>query len=107
AIGGAEAPAAPPTKPVESVEKRQPEKPKPAPSRPAPEPPRAAPLHEAVRTEASQFYAGPSVRRLARELGVDLGKVKPGGPRGRILKEDLRSYVRDLIERGGGGGAIP
>lgn len=107
AIGGAEAPAEAPAKPAEKAQKPQPETPKPEPSAPVQEPRRATPLSQAARTEASKFYAGPAVRKLARELGVDLGKVKPAGPRGRILKEDLRSYVRELIQRGGTGSAIP
>jgi pyruvate dehydrogenase E2 component (dihydrolipoamide acetyltransferase) len=39
-------------------------------------------------------HAGPGVRRLARELGVDLGAVRGGGPKGRITKEDLLAFVR-------------
>jgi pyruvate dehydrogenase E2 component (dihydrolipoamide acetyltransferase) len=39
-------------------------------------------------------HAGPSVRRLARELGVDLSSVSGSGPKGRILKDDLLSVVR-------------
>jgi pyruvate dehydrogenase E2 component (dihydrolipoamide acetyltransferase) len=39
-------------------------------------------------------YAGPAVRRLARELGVRLEAVPPTGPRGRIVKEDVKSFVK-------------
>jgi len=39
-------------------------------------------------------HAGPGVRRLARELGVDLGAVSGTGPKGRITKEDLLGFVR-------------
>ena len=39
-------------------------------------------------------YAGPGVRKLARELGVDLGKVKGSGDNGRILKEDVESSAK-------------
>jgi pyruvate dehydrogenase E2 component (dihydrolipoamide acetyltransferase) len=39
-------------------------------------------------------YAGPGVRKLAREMGVDLGKVKGSGDKGRILKEDVESYAK-------------
>ena len=44
-------------------------------------------------------YAGPAVRKLARELGVDLGKVKGSGNHGRILREDVEAF--------GKGGAAP
>jgi pyruvate dehydrogenase E2 component (dihydrolipoamide acetyltransferase) len=39
-------------------------------------------------------YAGPGVRRLARELGVDLGRVKGSGSKGRILKEDVEAAAK-------------
>jgi pyruvate dehydrogenase E2 component (dihydrolipoamide acetyltransferase) len=39
-------------------------------------------------------YAGPGVRKLARELGVDLGKVKGTGNKGRILKEDVEAFAK-------------
>jgi pyruvate dehydrogenase E2 component (dihydrolipoamide acetyltransferase) len=39
-------------------------------------------------------YAGPGVRRLARERGVDLGRVKGSGPKGRILKEDVEAAAK-------------
>jgi pyruvate dehydrogenase E2 component (dihydrolipoamide acetyltransferase) len=44
-----------------------------------------------------QPAASPSVRRFARELGVDLFAVKGGGPRGRILKEDLQGFVKTVM----------
>lgn len=40
-------------------------------------------------------YAGPAVRVLARELGLDLAEVTPSGPHGRIIREDLLAFVRD------------
>jgi pyruvate dehydrogenase E2 component (dihydrolipoamide acetyltransferase) len=51
-------------------------------------------------------HAGPSVRRLARELGVDLALVPPSGPKRRILAEDVRGYVKALIEQRGSA-AVP
>jgi pyruvate dehydrogenase E2 component (dihydrolipoamide acetyltransferase) len=39
-------------------------------------------------------YAGPGVRKLARELGVDLGRVQGSGDKGRVLKEDVEAYVK-------------
>lgn len=45
-------------------------------------------------------YAGPSVRRVGRELGVDLAEVTGTGPRGRILQEDVHRWVRERIADG-------
>ncbi|SFU84484.1 pyruvate dehydrogenase complex dihydrolipoyllysine-residue acetyltransferase [Halomonas korlensis] len=42
-------------------------------------------------------HAGPAVRMLARELGVDLGLVKPSGPKDRVLKEDVNAYVKQVM----------
>jgi pyruvate dehydrogenase E2 component (dihydrolipoamide acetyltransferase) len=49
-------------------------------------------------------HASPSVRHLARELGVDLALVPPSGPKARILKDDLRGYVKGALAKGGSGG---
>jgi pyruvate dehydrogenase E2 component (dihydrolipoamide acetyltransferase) len=45
----------------------------------------------------SQAYASPSVRRFARELGADLGKIKGTGPKGRITPEDVKAHVKALL----------
>jgi pyruvate dehydrogenase E2 component (dihydrolipoamide acetyltransferase) len=45
----------------------------------------------------SRTHASPSVRLLARELGVDLSKVTPSGPKSRILKEDVTAYVKGVL----------
>ena len=42
-------------------------------------------------------YAGPAVRMLARELGVSLGEITGGGPKGRILKDDVNNYVKSAL----------
>lgn len=56
----------------------------------------------------AEVYAGPYVRRLARELGVDLRRVEASGPRQRILKEDVQAFVRQrLDDQAAGGGGIP
>jgi len=47
-----------------------------------------------------RVYAGPSVRRVARELGVDLVEVKGTGCRGRITKEDVHGWVHDRLRAG-------
>ncbi|MBU3069549.1 dihydrolipoyllysine-residue acetyltransferase [Aestuariicella sp. G3-2] len=54
-------------------------------------------------TGGASVYAGPSVRKLARQLGVDLNKLKPSGPRGRFTNDDVRSYVKQVLEDVGSG----
>src|SRR4029079_16862258 len=49
-------------------------------------------------------HAGPSVRRMARELGVDLSQITASGAKGRITKDDLLSFLKGP---GGAGGAQP
>lgn len=61
----------------------------------------------AASDQGRDVYAGPAVRRLARELGVPLGEVRGSGPRGRILKEDLHGYVQRALDKPAGGAAIP
>ena len=56
------------------------------------------------------IYAGPAVRKLAREFGVSLAQVTGTGAKGRILKEDLQQYVARALQApaaSGGGGALP
>ncbi|HEX9196001.1 MAG TPA: dihydrolipoyllysine-residue acetyltransferase [Azonexus sp.] len=45
----------------------------------------------------AKVHASPSVRALARELGIDLSRVAASGPKGRILKEDLSRYVKGVM----------
>lgn len=57
----------------------------------------------------SVYHATPSVRSLARELGVDLGKVTGTGPKGRITRADITGFVRtgiQAIESAAAGGAL-
>jgi len=50
------------------------------------------------------LHASPSIRRYARELGVSLEQVIGSGPKGRILKEDVKAFVKSAMAAGGGGG---
>jgi pyruvate dehydrogenase E2 component (dihydrolipoamide acetyltransferase) len=48
----------------------------------------------------SKAYASPSVRKFARELGADLGKIKGTGPKERITQEDVKAHVKKLLTTG-------
>ncbi|CAI1961379.1 pyruvate dehydrogenase complex dihydrolipoyllysine-residue acetyltransferase [Serratia marcescens] len=48
---------------------------------------------------AAYVHATPVIRRLAREFGVNLAKVKGTGRKGRILREDVQTYVKDAVKR--------
>ena len=52
-------------------------------------------------------HATPSVRALARELGVDLGAIAPTGPKNRILRKDLHAYIKARLSEPAGGTAAP
>lgn len=52
-------------------------------------------------------YASPAVRKFARELGVDLGRVEGSGDRGRILREDVFGFVKSVMSGGGPVAAAP
>ena len=54
--------------------------------------PTAGPTSSAV-----DVHAGPAVRALARDLGVDLTQVTPSGPRNRVLKEDVQNFVKKAL----------
>ena len=48
----------------------------------------------AIKNNNANIYAGPAVRKLAREFGIDLSIVQPTGPKNRIQKEDLHQFVK-------------
>jgi len=72
-------------------------------------PPPLAPGSGPAKADFSGVFAGPAVRRLARELDLDLNTVKGSGEKGRITREDVKA----ALSRGGagaapvGGGALP
>ncbi len=63
----------------------------------APSPAPAPALATVDEAGFARAHASPSVRRFARELGVDLGKVKGTGPKSRVLKEDIQGYVKSAL----------
>ncbi len=70
------------------------------PVRPTPEPKTAEALQESDAT-APKPHASPSVRLFARELGVDVAKIKNGsGRKGRILKDDVKNFVKKVLTEG-------
>ncbi|MDU5502426.1 MAG: pyruvate dehydrogenase complex dihydrolipoyllysine-residue acetyltransferase [Enterobacter sp.] len=79
--------------------------------------PAAAPAAKAEKSEFAEndayVHATPLIRRLAREFGVNLAKVKGTGRKGRILREDVQTYVKDAVKRAeaapaaAAGGGIP
>ncbi|MBE29269.1 branched-chain alpha-keto acid dehydrogenase subunit E2 [bacterium] len=55
---------------------------------------------EILLSLSSDYHASPSIRKLARELGVNLSGVAGTGRKGRILEEDLKSFVKKLVTEG-------
>ena len=96
-VAGAAAPAAP--APAAKAE---------APAAPAAAAPAPAPAAKAEAAPApatapvpkgAKVHAGPAVRQLAREFGVELNAVSPSGPHGRVLKEDVQVYVKAMMQK--------
>jgi pyruvate dehydrogenase E2 component (dihydrolipoamide acetyltransferase) len=93
--------------PPEPEEKPQPpqrkKKPAPAPAKakkPEPEPePETEEAEDVPGDGHASAAAGPAVRRLARQLGVELRRVRPTGAGGRITAEDVRAHVRETNEQ--------
>jgi pyruvate dehydrogenase E2 component (dihydrolipoamide acetyltransferase) len=83
-----------------------------APAAPAAPAVAAAPAAPVISEDSfARAHAGPSVRRFARELGVDLGRVRGTGQKGRITDADVKAFVKSLMTPGAGstaaGTALP
>jgi len=101
------------TEPVEPPAATQQASPEPAPIAPGapPSTPSSTPAATAAEPAGgANVYAGPAVRKLARELGVDLTQVQGSGAKGRIVKEDVHAFVKTSLREPAGGvapSAIP
>jgi pyruvate dehydrogenase E2 component (dihydrolipoamide acetyltransferase) len=107
-------PAAPQPAPVaEAPKAKAAEHPAPAASPPssAPTADRQPPIASVSIDEAgfATAHASPSIRKFARELGVDLGSVKGSGLKGRVTADDVKAWVKQTLKSGApaGGGALP
>ena len=120
AVGGAAAAPAPAAAPAQAAAAPAPA----AASAPAPAerqvPTAALPPHEPTKPSGKLPHASPSIRKIARELGVPLDEVKGSGAKGRITESDLQSFVKSVMAgatqtvaqkaaapAGAGGGAFP
>ena len=72
----------------------------PAPVAERPVPTAALPAHEPTAPKGVLPHASPSIRKLARELGVPLDEVKGSGPKGRIVQADIQGFVKSVMAGG-------
>ena len=97
--------------PAEAVPEQEPAaavEAKPAAAIPPPEPSKPvlptqhqpSPTAKIDEVNFARAYASPSVRKFARELGVDLGRVAGSGRKGRIIKEDVKAFVKQVLTQG-------
>lgn len=79
----------------------------PAPAQaPAPAPQRQSPTAQIDEVSFSKAYASPAIRKFARELGVDLGKVDGSGRKGRITRDDVQNFVKRALSQPAAGGGL-
>ena len=111
----AEPPAPPAQEATEEAEVAEPAKPPaPLPAPPATEPPAPAETKSppparapAAGKHSVRIAAGPAIRRFAREVGVDLARVKGTGPSSRITRDDVLQVVREASQAATGAAAAP
>ncbi len=103
--------AAPPGGATTVLKTTEREMPKPAPKPKPPEAPQAATALPAIEEAGfSKAHASPSVRKLARELGVNLVEVKGSGSKKRIVHDDIKAFVKAILTgkmAAPAGGALP
>jgi pyruvate dehydrogenase E2 component (dihydrolipoamide acetyltransferase) len=102
--GAAAAPAAAPAPAAAAAPEAKKAEPAPA--------PQAAPVQQEapVVADGASVHASPSIRRFARELGVDLRKVQGTAPHGRVTKDDVQNFVKKTLASpapAAGGGSLP
>jgi pyruvate dehydrogenase E2 component (dihydrolipoamide acetyltransferase) len=71
---------------------------------------KSAAARELPLEASAKVHAGPSVRKFAREMGVEIGRVKGSGVKGRITHEDVKAWVKQALKQdapGGGGTGLP
>ena len=59
----------------------------------------AAEVANAPKRDGAKVHAGPAVRQLARDFGVELADIAGTGPKERILKEDVQAYVKSMMQK--------
>jgi pyruvate dehydrogenase E2 component (dihydrolipoamide acetyltransferase) len=104
---GAPPPAPATAAPAQAVPPRAPATPAKKPAAPRPVTPARSSVSQ-TPTSFGDAHASPSVRKLARELGVELGRVRGSGAKGRVTADDVKAFVKEIMHGGAGAaGALP